>query len=120
MAQKLKKSKQKPRSQRSIEMEQERLAAIEEYEKMEGARKRKAANMGRMMLSYYSAAMAILSLLVDYMGIIGIVAVVLGVLGIRQIKNRRSTEFCAAAAGIALGAVSLIIQVYRLILYLNA
>ena len=120
MAQKLKKSKQKPRSARSIQMEEEKKALIEEYEKRETFRKNKAERSGIMMLAYYSLAFGILSILVDYMGIIGLIALGLGIAAMIRLKGNRNREFYAACGGIALAVVRIGIEIYRLIMYLNA
>ena len=120
MAQKLKKSKQKPRSARSIQMEEEKKALIEEYEKQESYMKKKADNTGRMMLAYYSLALGVLCILVDYMGIIGMIALVLGIFGFLKTKGTKSKEFYASCGGIALGAIRIGIEIYRLIMYINA
>lgn len=117
MAQKLKKSKLKPRSQRSIEMEEQKKAAIAEYEAQEAKRRRRADFVGLMMLSYYSAAFGALSLLFDFMGFIGVIALGLGIAGLKKADGKKGKEFYAAVVGIVLASISLIIQIVRAVLY---
>lgn len=112
--QKMKKSKTKPRSQRSIDHEIERNRIIEEQEAKAARKARSTKAVGMTMICLYSVALAILAWLFDIMGIIALISVVLGIIGIVKTENRKGRDFYAAMAGTALGAVRLLTELIPL------
>ena len=115
MAQKLKKSKVKPRSQRAIEMEemkQEAIAAHErEIKKQQGARR----DLLTTIFCWYSLISSGFSVVLGFWGIFSIMAIGFGIAGLKLLKKNeidRKLEKFAAIAGIVIGAIWLVVQIY--------
>ncbi len=114
----LKKSKKKPRSQRSIEMEQQRNEIIERERQKVLKKKISNSRMLVMMLCMYSLSAAILSWLFDYLGIVAATAIVLGVAGLRMHGiEKKDRELYIAFAGISLGILREIVFIYQAIAF---
>lgn len=118
---KMKKSKTKERSQRAIEQEEERLAIIEKerqrLEKQQISRNRMISSI----LCYYGLSFAILSILVDFMGLFALSAIILGCIGIflKNKENPAAREILFSKIGIGIAAVRLIYDIVRLIMSLQ-
>jgi hypothetical protein len=115
MAQKLKKSKVKPRSQRAIEMEEQKQAAIAAHE----AELRRSTSSKRDLLTtifcWYSQIASVFSVVLGFWGIFSIMAIGFGIAGLRlQKKNEtvRKLDTYAAYSGIIVGVIWLIVQIY--------
>lgn len=124
MAQKLKKSKVKPRSQRAIEMEEKKNEAIAAHEKE--IRKKTSARRDLLttIFCWYSLIASGFSVVLGFWGIFSIMAIGFGIAGLNlQKKNDidRKMEKIAAIAGIVIGAIWLVVQIYfAVIRYMNA
>lgn len=111
MADKLKKSKVKPRSKRSIEEEQKRLDAIEKYEQeIERARKSRRNTMCTLF-SWYSVVSSVFSVFLGFWGIFSIMAIGFGIAGLKMNDHGKNREYWAAWAGIVVGAIWLVVQI---------
>ena len=115
MAQKLKKSKVKPRSQRAIEMEEERNAAVAAHEKEVVRKQKKNRDTLTTIFCWYSLIASIFSVVLGFWGIFSIMAIGFGASGLHmqkktEDKNKRDTF--AAIIGIVVGIIWLIVQIY--------
>lgn len=103
--QKLKKSKVKPRSQRSIEMEEENKRIIAEMEE----KQKKKADSRRysfcIAASFYSLIFSVIAWLMDWFGVISLMALIAGVIGLRLNTDNIKREKIAAIAGLVLGGL---------------
>ncbi len=123
MAQKLKKSKVKPRSQRAIEMEEQKQAAIAAHE----AELRKSTGAKRDILTtifcWYSLIASVFSVVLGFWGIFSIMAIGFGIAGLKMLKKNeieRKLEKYAAYIGIVVGVIWLIVQIYfAVVRYMN-
>lgn len=111
MADKLKKSKTKPRSQRSIEEEQRREEAIRKHE--EEMEKSKTARRSTLstIFCWYALVSSIFSVFLGFWGIFSLMAIGFGIAGLKMNGNRRNKDFYAAWAGMILGAIWLVVQI---------
>lgn len=112
---KLKKSKTKPRSQRSIDEENRRIAAVEAYEKQIARRKEDNKVMGMTVLCLYGLIMAIIAWLIDYMGIVALLSVIVSFIGLRTLKEKSGRNYYACIAGLVLGGLRLITELIPLL-----
>lgn len=119
MAQKLKKSKVKPKSKRAIEMEERTQAAIEAHEKEIRKQKKKNRDMVTIIFCWYSLVASVFSVVLGFWGIFSIMAIGFGVAGISRLRKEenekpmtRRLEFWACVVGIVVGAVWLGVQIY--------
>lgn len=113
--QKMKKSKTKPRSQRSIEMEEERNEIIRREQEKTEKKKEKTSGVIKSMLCMYSAALGIMSWLFDYLGIIAMIAMIFGVLGYRRLDQKEGRDYYAAIAGMVLAGLRLCLTAFELL-----
>jgi hypothetical protein len=113
--QKMKKSKNKPRTQRSIEMEEERNEIIRREQEKEEMKKNRTTGIVNSMFCLYSAAIAVMSWLFDYMGILAMIAMVLGVIGYRRLKEKKGRDYYGAMAGMILAGLRLAVTLFDLI-----
>ena len=119
MAQKLKKSKVKPKSKRAIEMEEKTQAAIEAHENEIRKQKKKNRDMVTIIFCWYSLVASVFSVVLGFWGIFSVMAIGFGVAGISRLRKEndekpmtRRLEFWACVIGIAVGAVWLGVQIY--------
>ena len=120
MAQKLKKSKTKPKSKRAIEMEEKTQAAIAAHENEIRKQKRKNRDMVTIIFCWYSLVASVFSVVLGFWGIFSIMAIGFGIAGISRLKKEeedngkmvKRLEFWACVAGITVGAVWLGVQIY--------
>ena len=105
MAQKLKKSKVKPKSKRAIEMEEKTQAAIEAHENEIRKQKKKNRDMVTIIFCWYSLVASVFSVVLGFWGIFSVMA-------IGEKPMTRRLEFWACVIGIAVGAVWLGVQIY--------
>ena len=117
MAQKLKKSKVKPRSQRSIEEEQKKLAAIEAYEAAQSEKKGVlSGDTLTTIFAWYSVIASVFSVFLGFWGIFSVMAIVFGALALYRMKGAdKKIDFYAAWIGIVIGVIWLIVQIVVLI-----
>ncbi len=124
MAQKLKKSKVKPRSQRAIEMEEKKNEAIAAHEKEIKKKTSARRDLLTTIFCWYSLIASGFSVVLGFWGIFSIMAIGFGIAGLNlQKKNEidRNLEKYAAIAGIVIGAIWLAVQIYfAVIRYMNA
>ena len=124
MAQKLKKSKVKPRSQRAIEMEEKKNEAIAAHEKEIKKKTSARRDLLTTIFCWYSLIASGFSVVLGFWGIFSIMAIGFGSAGLNlQKKNDidRKMEKIAAIAGIVIGAIWLVVQIYfAVIRYMNA
>ena len=124
MAQKLKKSKVKPRSQRAIEMEEKKNEAIAAHEKEIKKKTSARRDMLTALCCWYALIASGFSVVLGFWGIFSIMAIGFGIAGLNlQKKNDivRKMEKIAAIAGIVIGAIWLVVQIYfAVIRYMNA
>jgi hypothetical protein len=124
MAQKLKKSKVKPRSQRAIEMEEKKNEAIAAHEKEIKKKTSARRDLLTTIFCWYSLIASGFSVVLGFWGIFSIMAIGFGIAGLNlQKKNDidRKMEKIAAIAGIVIGAIWLVVQIYfAVIRYMNA
>ena len=113
--QKMKKSKNKPRSQRSIEMEEQRNEIFRREQEKEDKKKARTTRIIGSMLCLYSAATAIMSWLFDYMGILSMIALVMGFFGYRRLEKKEGRDYYAAVAGMILAGIRLAVTAFDLI-----
>lgn len=114
----LRKSKKKPRSQRSIEMEQQANEIIERERQKALKKKKSNSRMLVMMLCMYSLSAAVLSWLFDYLGIVAVIAIVLGVAGLcLHGTEKKDRELYMAYAGLGLGILREIVFAYQAIAF---
>ncbi|MCR5793757.1 MAG: hypothetical protein K6G61_00245 [Solobacterium sp.] len=109
--QKMKKSKVKPRSQRSIEMEEENKRIIAEMEEKKQKKENEKNYRFTIIASFYSLIFGIFSWLMDWFGVISLVSVIAGVIGLRLNKNNVRRERIAAIIGIVFGGLRLAQQI---------
>ena len=112
---KLRKSKAKPRSQRSIDEENRRIAAVEAYEQQIAKRKEDNKAMGMTVLCLYGLIISIIAWLIDYMGIVALMAVVVSFIGLRKVPEKSGRDYYACIAGLALGGVRFVMEMIPLI-----
>ena len=112
---KLKKSKAKPRSQRAIEMEAERQKAIDAHETAVNKKKKERGDLLTTIFCWYSLIASGFSVVLGFWGIFSIMAIGFGIAGIR-LNNKagrgKTAEYWAAVAGIVIGAIWLVVQIY--------
>lgn len=107
----LKKSKTKPRSQRSIEEEQKRKEAIEKYEQELERSKASRRNTLGTIFCWYALVSSVFSVFLGFWGIFSLMAIGFGIAGLKMNGEKRDKDFYAAWAGIIVGAVWLVVQI---------
>lgn len=115
MAQKLKKSKVKARSQRAIEMEEKKNAAIAAHEQEIAKKQKVTRNTLTTLFCWYALIASIFSIFLGFWGIFSIMAIGFGTAGIHLMKkqgNRNNLDYWAAVIGIVIGVIWLIVQIY--------
>ena len=119
MANKLKKSKVKPRSRRSIEMEQKRQEAIEKYEaELEKAQKSRYRTLS-VIFFWYSLVASVFSVFLGFWGIFSLMAIGFGIAGLKMNGGKKNKEYWAAVIGIAIGVIWLIVQIVMIFARVN-
>lgn len=112
----LKKSGTKKKSQRAIQQEEEKkaeeLRQKEELEKRKQSQKRLMTMTKETMLGIYSIAAAVISWLVDYMGIIALISVILSIFGIRANRKSKRSYLIMSIIALILGGIRLITELY--------
>ena len=111
MANKLKKSKVKPRSQRSIEEEQKRLDAIEKYEQELERSNRSRRNTLSTIFSWYAVVSSVFSVFLGFWGIFSIMAIGFGIAGLKMNDHGKNRDYYASWIGIIVGAIWLVVQI---------
>lgn len=115
MAQKLKKSKTKVRSQRAIEMEEMKNQAIAAHEAEIHKQQKKKRDMMTTLFCWYALVCSVFSVFLGFWGIFSIMAIGFGIAGLRLMKkqeNIRKLDQIAAILGIAAGVIWLIVQIW--------
>ncbi len=113
--QKMKKSKTKPRSQRSIEHENERNRILQEEEDRINRKRQSNKLLGNRLFCYYGLSLGILAWLFDYMGIIAILSLGMGIYGFIRVRGTKGRDYYVAIIGILLGATRLITEIIPLL-----
>lgn len=113
--QKMKKSKTKPRSQRSIEHENERNRIIQEEEERKNRKMQSNKLLGDRLFCYYSLSLGILAWLFDYLGIFAILSVGMGIYGFLRVKEKKGRDYYVAIIGLVLGITRLITEIIPLL-----
>ncbi|MBR4164556.1 MAG: DUF4190 domain-containing protein [Solobacterium sp.] len=113
--QKMKKSKSKPRSQRSIEHENERNRIIQEEEERKNRKKQSNKLLGDRLFCYYSLSLGILAWLFDYLGIFAILSVAMGIYGFLRVREKKGRDYYVAIIGLVLGITRLITEIIPLL-----
>lgn len=123
MANKLKKSKVKPRSQRAIDMEEKKNAAIAAHEKELKKAKKEKNDLMTTLFCWYSPVSSVFSIFLGFWGIFSIMAIAFGAAGLHLMKkqeSQRQIDKWAAIIGIIVGAVWLVVQIYMAVVRYNA
>lgn len=118
----MKKSKVRARSQRSIDLENEKLAQQKAEEEALVAKKQKQKHQAhvtfQLMLGIYSLLLAVISWLADWMGIIALASIIVGVFGMIKLKDNKDRYYWFSVAAIGLGGVRFIWEMVTVIMYL--
>ena len=118
----LKKSGTKKKSQRAIQQEEERKKEeqrqAEELKKKKQTQKRMMDLTKSSMLGIYSIAAAVISWLVDYMGIIALISVILSVFSIRINRKNNRTYFILSVIALIAGGARLLTELYGILISL--
>ncbi|MDO4413836.1 MAG: DUF4190 domain-containing protein [Erysipelotrichaceae bacterium] len=123
MAQKLKKSKVRARSARAIEMEEKKNQAIAAHEAEINKKQKAKRDTLTTLFCWYSFVSSIFSIFLGFWGIFSIMAVGFGIAGLNLMKKQESgnkLDKYAAIAGIVIGVIWLIVQIYYMVVRLNA
>ena len=121
----MKKSTTKKRSARAIEQEQQRIAeetaAKEAAEKRVIKRKKLMEESKKIMFAMYGLVFAVISWLVDWMGIVAIISIILSAFGLHYTDRKTTPKYYwMAVGGIALGGARLLFTIVYIIRYFMA
>lgn len=113
MAGKLKKSNTKKKSQRAIDMAEERKLEEEKEQEKKDAILRKKKNYTKntfdTMFPLYGLIGAVLSVLFNQIGIFSVLAIVLGFFGIKRNQKNKDRFYYIAIADVVVGALTAIL-----------
>lgn len=115
MAQKLKKSKVRARSQRAIEMEETKKKAIAAHEQELHKKQKAKRDTLTTLFCWYALVASVFSIFLGFWGIFSVMAIGFGIAGIRLMKKQETVnklDYAAAIIGIIVGAVWLAVQIY--------